>query len=314
MDTTRRAVPRSEAAASPAQRLWTQVAERHAPWLFVGPPLLLLILLVAYPTVYLLQLALSRYEIAFMAEPEFIGLRNFARLATDAKFLGALRTTLTLSVGAVAVEFVVGLALALLLYEPLRGAGLVKPLIILPLMIPPVVVGLNFRLILDTFGPLNAFLHLLGVGSVDWLGHPVMAMVSVVLADVWQWSPFMFLILLAGLQAIPEHLLDAARVDGASPWALFRYVIWPMLVPVAVIALAFRFIDALKLFDIVYMLTYGGPGSVTEVISLFVYRTAFRFGSLGYAAAMAVVLLVLTSIVVWGLLRVMGVERRLGWR
>jgi multiple sugar transport system permease protein len=295
-------------------RLWTLLAEHHPAWFFVGPPLLLLAVLVAYPTVDLVRLALSRFDIAFMENPEFVGLRNFARLLDDANFGRAWSNTLIISVGAVALEFLVGLGLALLLYEPLRGAAIVKPLLIIPLMIPPVVVGLNFRLILDTFGPLNGFLQSLGLEPVDWLGRPGLARLSIVLTDVWQWSPFMFLILLAGMQAIPVELLDAARVDGSSRWNLFRYIMWPMIIPAATVALAFRFVDALKLFDIVYMLTSGGPASATDVISLYVYRTAFRFGNLGAAAAMAIVIVAFSSVFVWILLRLLGIERRLGWR
>jgi multiple sugar transport system permease protein len=294
-------------------RVWTNLAERHAAWLFVGPPLTLLILLITYPTLHLLRLAFSRYDIAFMEEPQFNGFQNITSLLTDANFLHSVGNTFSLSISAVAIEFIVGLGLALLLYEPLRGTTLVKPLLIIPLMIPPVVVGLNFRLILDTFGPANGFLHLLGLSSVDWLGQPGWARLSVVLTDLWQWSPFVFLILLAALNAIPTELIDAARVDGASPWALFRYVMWPMILPAIAVALTFRFVDALKLFDIVYMLTYGGPADATYVVALYVYRTAFRFGRLGYAAAMGLVILIFSSLGVWALLKVLRLERRLGW-
>jgi multiple sugar transport system permease protein len=160
------------------QRAWTDVAERRAAWLFVGPPLLLLIVLVAYPTFHLFRLALSRYDMAFMREPTFIGFNNFVRMLDDAAFLGSIGNTLLLSVGAVLVEFFVGLGLALLLFEPLWGNRLIKPLFIIPMMIPPVVVGLNFRLILDTFGPLNGLLQHFGLPAVDWLGHPTWARIQ----------------------------------------------------------------------------------------------------------------------------------------
>lgn len=294
-------------------RAWTTLAERRAAWLFVGPPMVLLVILIAYPTYHLFRLALSRYAMAFMTEPEFVGLNNFLLLMEDKAFIGSIYNTLLLSIGAVLLEFLLGLALALLLSEALRGAWLVKPLLIIPLMIPPVVVGLNFRLIFDTFGPLNGLLNLLGLPAVDWLGTPTGARLSIVLTDVWQWSPFIFLILFSALNAIPPQIIDAARVDGAAGWKMFVYVIWPMILPAAAVALTFRFIDALKLFDIVYMLTYGGPASYTEVVSLFVYRTAFRFGNLGYAASMGVVLLVFSSVAILIVLRVLRIERRLGW-
>ena len=284
------------------RRVWSTIAERRAAWFFVGPSLALLVLLVAYPTYHLFRLALSRYDFAFMDVPQFVGLTNFVRLLSDSGFINAISNTLLLSIGAVLVELVVGIGLAMVLFEPLRGASVAKPLLIIPLMIPPVVVGLNFRLILDTFGPANGLLNALGLKSVDWLGTIGMARISLILTDLWQWSPFIFIIVLSGLQAIPQQLLDAGRVDGASGWQEFRYVIWPMIIPSVAVAITFRFIDALKLFDIVYMLTAGGPGNATEVVSLYVYRTAFRFGRLGYAAAMGVLILLFSSIAVAGVL------------
>lgn len=294
-------------------RTWTTLAERRAAWLFVGPPMVLLVILIAYPTYHLFRLALSRYAMAFMTEPEFVGLNNFVLLMEDTAFIGSIYNTLLLSVGAVLLEFLLGLGLALLLSETVRGTWLVKPLLIIPLMIPPVVVGLNFRLIFDTFGPLNGLLNLLGLPAIDWLGTPTLARISIILTDVWQWSPFVFLVLFSALNAISPQIIDAARVDGASGWKMFIYVIWPMILPAVAVALTFRFIDALKLFDIVYMLTYGGPASYTEVVSLFVYRTAFRFGNLGYAASMGVVLLIFSSITILVVLRMLRIERRLGW-
>jgi multiple sugar transport system permease protein len=309
-DTIRRSETKSPSRLA---RFWTLIAERHAAWLFVVPPLIILIVLVAYPTVYLFRLALSRYDFAFMDAPQFIGINNFVNLFSDDKLAQAVINTVILSLGAVLIEFLVGLGLALLLFEPLRGGGIVKPLLIIPLMIPAVVVGLNFRLILDAFGPANSLLHALGLPNIDWLGTNFMARLSIIITDVWQWAPFIFLIILAGLQAVPQQLIDAARVDGASAWQEFRHVLWPMIIPSVAVALTFRFIDALKLFDIVYMLTYGGPGNSTEVISLYVYRTAFRFGRLGYAAAIGVALLIFTSITVAAVLRVLRIEKRLGW-
>lgn len=295
------------------ESVWTSIAERNAARFFVVPSLVVLIALVAYPTYHLLRLALSRYDLAFMDTPVFIGVTNFIRMATDADFANAIGNTLLLSLGAVVVELALGIGLAMVLFEPLKGASIAKPLLIIPLMIPPVVVGLNFRLILDPFGPANGLLNALGLKGIDWLGTPTMARISVVLTDVWQWSPFVFLIVLSGLQAIPQHLLDAARVDGASGWQEFRHVIWPMIIPSVAVAVTFRFIDALKIFDIVYMLTAGGPGNATEVVALYIYRTAFRFGRLGYAAALGVLILIFSSIAVAGVLRVLRIERRLGW-
>ena len=196
------------------RRVWSSIADQHAPWFFVLPSMLILVALVAYPTYHLFRLSLSRYDLAFMDRPEFIGITNFVRILTDGAFLNAVGNTLLLSMGAVILELLVGVGLAMLLFEPLRGASVAKTLLIIPLMIPPVVVGLNFRLILDTFGPANGLLTALGIPGIDWLGTKTMARISIVLTDVWQWSPFMFIIVLAGLQAIPQHLLDARASMG----------------------------------------------------------------------------------------------------
>ena len=180
-------------------------------------------------------------------------------------------------------------------------------------MIPPVVVGLNFKLIFDNFGPLNGLLNILHLSSVQWLGTPILAKMSIIIADVWQWSPFLFIIFLAGLQTIPQDLYDSAKVDGASSWKVFRYVTWPMLIPSATVALSLRVIDALKIFDVIYMVTAGGPSFSTEVLSLNIYRTAFRFGSFGYASAEAVVLLILLMIIIWVIIKGMRLSKSLEW-
>ncbi len=287
---------------------------RYARVIFAGPPLVVLVVLVLYPTVYLMRLAFSRFDLSLMDRPELAGLLNFQLLLADASFRNALANTLVISVSAVGLEFLLGLGLALLLNQHLRGGAVLRSLLIVPLMIPPVVVGLNFRMIFDVFGPLSRLAHALGLGRVDWLGHAGMAKTAIILTDVWQWTPFVFIILLAGLRAIPQDLFDAAAADGATAWRTFRYVIWPMLIPAATVALAFRLIDALRIFDIVYMVTYGGPGASTEVLSLYIYWTAFRFGNLGYAATLALIMLLLLSVFSIVLIRTMRLEQRLGWR
>lgn len=280
----------------------------HDRWIFMAPGFLVLVPLIAYPTYYLINLALSQYHLARMRQPVFIGFENFIAIAKDVYFWEALKNTVLLVVSAVAIEFAVGLILALVMSEKLRAGRFFQALFLVPIMLPPIVVGLNFRLIFDSFGPLSALTQ-----KIDWLGTPALARLAVILTDVWQWSPFVFIILLAGIRSIPSSIYDAARVDGASGWNLFRHITWPWLIPSATAALAFRLIDAFKMFDIVYMLTYGGPSSSTEVLSLYVYRTAFRFANLGYAAALAVAMLILMTIIAASVIRSMGLAKRLEW-
>ncbi len=288
--------------------------DQYAKSFFIYPPLIILLILIIYPTYYLVRLALSNFDVTYMTEPLFIGFQNFTQVLIDSYFWTSLGNTLIISGVAVTLEFLIGLGLALLLNEELRGGRIFRSLIIIPIMVPPVIVGLNFKLLFDSFGPINGFLGIFGLNPIDWLGNPTMARVSIILADAWQWSPFVFIILLAGLQTIPEDLYDSAKVDGASGWRTFRYITWPMLIPSATLVLAFRVIDALKIFDVIYMVTSGGPAFSTEVLSLYVYRTAFRFGSLGYASALAVIMLVILTFITQIIVRTTRLSERLEWK
>jgi len=287
--------------------------DKHAKYIFIIPGLVVLIILIAYPMIYLVSLALSRYDLALMDKPVFCGGSNFTSLLTDPYFLFSLKNTLVLAAGAVVLEFGLGLVLALVLNERLRGGKIFRVLFIIPMMIPPIVVGLNFRLIYDPFGPLNFLSEMMGFEKINWLGSSLPAKLAIILTDTWQWSPFMFIILLAGLQSIPDYLYEAAKIDGASGIRVFLYITWPMLIPTAAVALIIRVIEALKLFDIIYMLTYGGPSGATETLSLWIYRLAFRFGNMGYASATAFVMFLILSVVCLVLIKGTGLEKRLEW-
>lgn len=289
------------------------VLDKGAKYIFIIPGLVVLIILIAYPMIYLVSLALSRYDLASMDKPVFCGGSNFTFLLTDPYFLFSLKNTLVLAAGAVVLEFGLGLILALVLNERLRGGKIFRVLFIIPMMIPPIVVGLNFRLIYDPFGPLNFLSEMMGFEKINWIGSSLPAKLAIILTDTWQWSPFMFIILLAGLQSIPDYLYEAAKIDGASGIRVFLYITWPMLIPTAAVALIIRVIEALKLFDIIYMLTYGGPSGATETLSLWIYRLAFRFGNMGYASATAFVMFLILSVVCLVLIKGTGLEKRLEW-
>jgi multiple sugar transport system permease protein len=221
-------------------------------------------------------------------------------LFSDQFFLSALSHTFEYAAIALTIEFLLGLALAMLLHGTIRGRNLFRALLLVPLMLAPVVVGVIWRLMLNSnFGALNGTLKRFGfhAEALTWTASPKLAMASVIIADVWQWTPFMFLILLAGLQAIPQEPYEAALVDGSTAWQTFRYVTLPLLKPAILIALLLRTMDLLRVFDHIFILTEGGPGFATETLSLYIYRTAFRFSNFGYAAAMSFVLLVLTNLI-----------------
>ncbi|NQS89117.1 sugar ABC transporter permease [Patescibacteria group bacterium] len=288
--------------------------DRYAKYIFIVPGLIILISLIVYPTIQLVTLSLSEYNLTVQREPLLSGLINYRLLLKDSYFWLALKNTLLLASSAVFIEFTLGLGIALILNQKIKGTKAFKTLFIIPMMIPPVVVGLNFRLIYDIFGPLNFLAETLGIGKINWLGMPLPARLAIIITDVWQWSPFIFIVLFAGLRAVPDYLYDAAKIDGASSLSTFRYVTWPMLIPATVIVLSIRIIDALKLFDIIYMLTYGGPSGSTETLSLYIYRTAFRFGNIGYASACAFVMLAIMSVITFSLIKASRLEKRLEWR
>jgi multiple sugar transport system permease protein len=261
----------------------------------IAPTLALLIGLGLYPVLRVVWLSFYRWSYFRSAEPErFAGLANWERLFGDAAFLNSLKTTFVFLLLSIPAELVIGLAFALLLNRQLMGRGIIRSLLMLPMMISPVVVALIWKMMYQSpFGPLNAMLQSAGIISTDilWLSQPNTAMAAIVIATVWQWYPFSFLVYLAGLQTIPSEELEAAAIDGASPLATLRYITMPHLASFTLIILLVRLLDGFKTFALVYALTGGGPGNATNLISFHVYRTAFSSFNLGYGSTLAVALM-----------------------
>ncbi|MGB9181128.1 MAG: sugar ABC transporter permease [Pyrinomonadaceae bacterium] len=268
--------------------------DRTLPYLLIAPTVAVLFALSIYPLLYAVRVSLQTGAGARWT------LQNFARLAADRFFLAALGHTIVYAIFALTFEFLIGLCLALLLNSRLRGRSLFRAALLVPMMLPPVVVGVVWRLMLNpNFGAINGTLKGFGINSTSltWTASPKLALASVIAVDIWQWTPFIFLILLAGLQTIPQEPYEAALIDGSSAWQTFRHVTLPLLKPAILIALLLRTMDLLRVFDQIFILTEGGPGFATETVSLYIYHTAFRFGDFGYAAAMSFVLLLLTNAV-----------------
>jgi multiple sugar transport system permease protein len=266
------------------------------PYLLVAPALAVLLALSIYPLIYSVTISLQQETASGIVWT----LAHFKRLATDNFFRTAMAHTFVYAIAALTCEFVLGLALALLLNQQMRGRGVFRASLLVPMMLPTVVVGIVWRLLLNpNFGAINGTLKQLGVDteSLTWTASPRLAFVAVIAVDIWQWTPFVFLVLLAGLQAIPQEPYEAALVDGSSRWQTFRHVTLPLLKPAILIVLLLRTMDLLRVFDQIFILTEGGPGFATEMISLYIYRTAFRFFDFGYAAAMSFVLLALTNVI-----------------
>ncbi|MDR7523246.1 MAG: sugar ABC transporter permease [Armatimonadota bacterium] len=271
---------------------------RHAlPYLLAGIPILVLGALVAYPLLYTVALSVRDYR-----SGDFIGAGNFARAFDDPTFAASLRATGLYVATAVGVEVVLGLALALYVHRAIPSGAvrtLVYLLLIIPMVTPPIVAGVIARLVYTpNYGILNYLLRSLGLIEQDilWLSTGAGAMFSVLSVDVWQWTPFVFLVCFAGLQAVPHDVVEAARVDGAGGWGLFRLIEFPYLKSLVLLLLVFRFTDTFRVFDHVMVLTAGGPGTSTEFVSVYLYRIAFKFFDLGYAAAIGLYVVVVSSV------------------
>ncbi len=268
--------------------------------LFVLPALVLLLAITIYPLIRTVILALSSQELTVSPDVTWAGLDNFVKILTaDPRFWSAIQNTLYLVLVGVGTELVLGVGLALMLNEMGRTRSFWISLFLIPVMIAPVVAALQFKVILsESFGPINFFIKTLtGAEGPAWLADPHYALFSIMLIDVWQWTPFMLLISLAGLQSISVELLEAAEVDGATYWDSFWRVKLPLLLPVLVIGILIRVMDTFKTFDMVFLLTGGGPGNATETIAFYTYLNGFKFFSMGYTAAMAFIQLVVIIIV-----------------
>ena len=275
--------------------------ERVLPYVLLAPTVVVLLLLTIYPLIYAVMVSLQTRAGDWTTS-------NFSRLLEDRFFVVALWQTLVYTLSALVVEFILGLGLALLLDGSIRARNLWRVLLLVPVMLPPVVVAVIWRLIYNpSFGVINGTLTSWGVDAsrLTWTASPALALPAVIMVDIWQWTPFMFLILLAGLQAIPQEPYEAARIDGSNHWQTFWHITFPLLKPAILIALLLRTMDLLRIFDQVFILTQGGPGFATETISLYIYKTAFRFFDFGYAAAMSFVLLVLVNLISIGYIRLL---------
>jgi multiple sugar transport system permease protein len=257
------------------------------------PAVVLFVLLTAYPVANLVRMSVSTIEFAQGTETwTFTPLRNLALLRADEVIPPAVVNTLIFVVAAVAIEMLLGLALALLVAGVTRGKGLVRTVMILPILVPPVAIGSMWKLLYNyDFGIFNQALTALHLPAVNWLGSTSLALWSVILVDVWHWVPFVFLILFAAVEALPIDVLEAARVDGATRRQLLRRVVLPLLKPAIVVALLFRTILAFKVFDEVFLLTSGGPGTSTELVTLHLYKVFFEQNQLGYGALLSLALI-----------------------
>lgn len=278
-----------------AERAVRGVSDR-VKWLFVLPGVFWILAFTIFPLLYALRLSLHN---AIIGRPErFIGLGNYARMLSDYRLWAALQVTVQFVVVSVFSTVVLGLLLALLFNRKMKGVQFFRALFTTPLFAPPIALGyLGLTLFYEDGGPVNNFLQVLGFGRVPWLSEGFWAFMAIVLMDIWQWTPFAFIVLLAGLQSLPEEIYEAAALDTSSAFQTFRYITLPMIAPVLGTVTILRMVEAFKVIDIPYSLTSGGPGIATRTYSFYTYTQGLRNSDLGYGTAMAFGLLVIILII-----------------
>jgi multiple sugar transport system permease protein len=289
------------AVAAPARRLF--LSDHPLPWLL--PLIAILVVFAIYPLIYNIWLSFHEYA-PFRRRVEYVGWANWIQLFNDPRLVSALTVTFTYFFAALAIQLVLGMALALLLDSDEPGFGLLRGVLTLTLVIPPAVTGMMFLLMQDPqFGVLSWLLNAIGLLSPETpiLASSSLALWGVLLADVWQWTPFMVLIFLAGLRALPQEPYEAAMLDGASWWTTFRRITLPMMGKVIAVAILIRGIDLFRVFDYIFVMTSGGPGEATYTLSLYAWQQTFSFIKWGYGATlsllMLVIVLVMANLFIW---------------
>ena len=268
-------------------------SERNLQRLFPLPAVIFVALLMVFPILYTLVLSLTNWNLTSGMPATFVGLDSYARVLTEPRFLNAVARTLAFTIFAVAIEGVLGVAAALVLNRAFVGRSLAKLLLLLPLVATPVAVGIVFNLFFDpTIGLLNFVLQAFGLPPGLWVSNARSVIPSLILVDVWQWTPMITLIVLAGLAGLPDEPVEAARIDGASEWQIIKWVTIPMVMPVILTALILRLIDALKTFDIIFAMTGGGPGYASETLNIMGFKYSFEYFRMGQSAVVLVVLFV----------------------
>ncbi|MCP4291587.1 MAG: sugar ABC transporter permease [bacterium] len=283
-----------------------QLKEWRTGCLFLLPAVLFLIFTSLYPLSYALYLTLFRWDLKISPERFFIGLDNFAYAAGDSQFHSSIWVTLTFVVVTVTVEVILGMAIALLVTREISYGRVARSLLLIPMVMTPVVVGILWRILFNPdFGLVNYVLSLFGADPTKllWLGDPDLALWAVMITDIWEWTPFVVLVFVAGLTSLPVDTFKAARIDGASSWQIFWKISLPLLKPVILVTVLLRFLDAFKVVDTVYVMTYGGPGNTTKLLSFFIYETGLKYFNIGYASTVSWIFIVLMFALTFYLIR-----------
>jgi multiple sugar transport system permease protein len=277
--------------------------------LFVAPAVLVLILVTIVPLLYLVVTSFTPLDMTNPASRRWAGLTNYQQLAADNRFWNSLWVQARLSFWTVLLQMVIGFGIALLLNGRMKMLELVRSAFVVPMVLPPVVVALIWKILFTPdISILDWALGVVGLPQPVWLAEPGLALWAVIVADVWEWFPFVMLMLLAALHMLPTEPLEAARIDGASRWQVFRHITLPLLKPAIVVAALFRLIDSVKAFPHIFIMTAGGPGTATEVTNFYAYLQGFSYTYVGYSSAIIVVMLIATLVMSLAVLRAAGRE------
>lgn len=276
--------------------------------LWFAPAAVLLLLAFGYPVIRTLILSVLHLNLETGLLPRFAAFENFIRLAADSRFVNSLRVTAVIAAVSVALECLIGLLLALAAERMNRGRPAARAVLLIPWALPTAMIAVLWMwLFNDQYGIINAVLMRAGLmdAPFPWLAMPGPATFAIIAADVWKTFPFVMIVLLAGLQSIPREMYEAIEIDGGNAWHRFRYVTFPFLRPFLFLALVFRLIQAFAIFDLVYVMTGGGPGGATETVSVYSYTTFMRYLDFGYGAAQVVILVIILSVLAWALHRLL---------
>jgi multiple sugar transport system permease protein len=274
----------------------TMRVSRRYVLLALTPSALLLLAVVVFPTLYVFTIAFQRYLLTDPLSREFAGLDNFVRLAGEPRFWQAAGRSATFSVISLAVSIPVGVALGAFINLKLRGMGFLRAVLIIPMVLTPLVIGAVFRFMLASGGIVDWALGLAGIDGMAFLGSAKLALPTEAFVDAWQWTPFVAIVVAAGLEAVDRPSLEAARMDGATAWQEFRHIALPQIRPLLVLVVLIRLMDSLREFDKVFIMTSGGPGTSTETLPIYLWRSAFQYYDIGYSAAVGIVMLVMISL------------------
>lgn len=290
-------------------------SDKFACWAFLTPTLIFLGVTALFPLLYSVYLSFFRLKLNMPnQEPTFIGLANYIKMFSDSMLHVSTLNTVIFAVVSVALEVVLGLMVAMVICSDKLWSRVATSIFMIPMIMAPVAIGTLWRMMMDSStGVLNYFLGLVGIEPIQWLADPTMAKISVLLVNVWQLTPWVTVICSAGLKALPQDCIQAALVDGATPQQIFWKIVLPLLRPVLVIVVMMRFTDAFKVFDTVYTMTNGGPGTATEMLPNFIYKQGLKYYDAGYAAALAVIFVLVMALITLFFLKLRKKEENNVW-